>query len=187
MERCFVVTEAVYMLQNTHLQLLYYLRPLHTTHETTKVFLLFWKLLPLDKTAEKVVVVVKKVVVCMEDSRIFRSFCCSVWGPLSKWLKGATKIFSSRKVWMMEKSWVSNVHGWSGSESWNILCAHCTLYIIWYDSGSTKSLLKLTSLLYCLDDFILVSFSNGFILSLPKKDVWSFTCTTIVLQAYRKK
>ena len=81
----------------------------------------------------------------MEDNRIFRSFNCSVWGPLSKWLKGAVKIFSSHKVWMMEKSWVSNVHGWSGSESWNILCAHCTLYILWFDSGSTKSLLKLTS------------------------------------------
>ena len=59
------------------------LRPLHITKIFTKIFLkkLLGKSLSIYKTVEKIVAVVKKVVVCMDDNYFFCSFSFSVRGP----------------------------------------------------------------------------------------------------------
>ena len=46
----------------------------------------------IKKTVEKIVAVVKKVVVCMEDNEIFLSFVCSVQEPLHVHLGFVTSI-----------------------------------------------------------------------------------------------
>ena len=83
----------------------------HSASVDKKIFLkrLLWKLLPIYKTVDHIVAVLKKVVVCMEDNCIFCSFVCSMRGPLScqcgvyadHLRLSARIIFASLKVYML--------------------------------------------------------------------------------------
>ena len=64
---------------------------------------LLWKSLSMEKNIEKIVVVVKKVVMCKDDNCFFRSFSCGVKDCQLR----LTSLFIMLNCWLCSRDWVT--------------------------------------------------------------------------------